>query len=157
MSLAIKLVSLLFFSILLGFWLSNNNSPIIYSDSNITDKVKDSIVWVKYDFSYKTIDGYYFETLSSGSGVIINNENNSLTVYTNRHVVDCSFSNDCFQKVSENVTIRTQDGVMHKVNQISFSESDIDLVILRIDCLNSTKYQINNPTIIIPAPLPSSS
>jgi len=43
------------------------------------------------------------------------NSDNELTIYTNRHVVDCSYNDmNCFQRISENITVRTQDGVIHK-------------------------------------------
>src|SRR3989344_3544597 len=97
---------------------------------NVQDKIKESIVWVKYEVSGKNEDGSYFESSGTGSGVIARNEDNELTVYTNRHVVDCQYNDiKCFQRLSEDIQVRTQDGKLHKVDTVSFSESDIDLAI----------------------------
>ncbi|GEM_PF-2055578 len=108
---------------------------------NIKDKIKQSIVWVKYEITGKKIDGSYFESSGTGSGVIVANENNEITIYTNRHVVDCGYNDmDCFQRISENVQVRTQDGILHNVDRISFSKSNIDLAILVIKTSNSKDY-----------------
>src|SRR3989344_182924 len=112
--------------------LQSNNS-IGSSDVNDEDKIKESIVWVKYEVSGKNEEGSYFESGGTGSGVIVRNEDNELTVYTNRHVVDCQYNDiKCFQRLSEDIQVRTQDGKLHKVDTVSFSESDIDLAILTI-------------------------
>ena len=57
--------------------------------SDILDNIKKTIVWVKYDVTGKNVDGSYFESGDTGSGVIMINTDNELTIYTNRHVVDC--------------------------------------------------------------------
>jgi S1-C subfamily serine protease len=121
----------------------NNLSVEINENLKVEDKIKESIVWIKYEVSGKNEDGSYFENGGTGSGVIVRNEDNKLTVYTNRHVVDCQYSDiRCFQRVSENIQIRTQDGKLHKVNRVSFSKSDIDLAILSIKDLNAKSYSV---------------
>ncbi len=107
----------------------------------VTDRMKNTIVWVKYDFTGKKSDGSYFENGKTGSGVIVDNKNNELTIYTNRHVVDCEYNDvPCFQRISEIIQVRTQDGKMHKVDKVSFSKSDIDLAILAIKIPDSADY-----------------
>ena len=108
---------------------------------DINNQIKQSIVWVKYEVTGKNPDGSYFENGGSGSGVIVGNKNNELTIYTNRHVVDCEYNDiNCFQRISENIQVRTQDGIIHKVDKVSFSKSDIDLAILTIETPNAKNY-----------------
>lgn len=107
----------------------------------ILSKVKNAIVWVKYDVTGKNRDGSYFEGGVTGSGVIVANKDNELTIYTNRHVVDCEYNDiDCFQRITENVQVRTQDGMMRPVDRVSFSKSDIDLAILAIKTTSAKNY-----------------
>ena len=104
-------------------------------------KAKASIVWVKYDVEGKNVDGHYFSRSSTGSGVIVSNAGGVLEIYTNRHVVDCERSDIvCFQRISEAVKVKTQDGLLHDVDRVSFSSSDADLAILSVDIPNSGKY-----------------
>ena len=107
---------------------------------DVDDKIKQSIVWVKYDVAGRDADGSYFEHGSTGSGVIVDNRDKELTIYTNRHVVDCEYNEDCFQRIYERIKVRTQDGKMHDVDRVSFSESDVDLAILRIRTPNAENY-----------------
>ncbi len=123
----------------------NSNQSISLKEDDmvsITDKIKSSIVWVKYDVTGKNADGSYFEKSWSGSGVIVGNINNQLTIYTNRHVVDCEFLNrmDCFQRIAESIKVRTQDGKIHSVDKLSFSKSDIDIAILNVKTNNAENY-----------------
>jgi len=107
----------------------------------VQENIKQNIVWVKYEVSGKNEDGSYFESGGTGSGVIVRNEDNELTIYTNRHVVDCEYNEiNCFQRISENIQFRTQDGNMHNVDKVSFSKSDIDLAILTTRISNSEDY-----------------
>lgn len=107
----------------------------------ILDRVKQTIVWVKYDVTGKNSDGSYFETGGTGSGVIVGNNDNELTIYTNRHVVDCEYNDiNCYQRISEDIQIRTQDGNLYDVDRVSFSKSDIDLAILTIENSNAKNY-----------------
>ena len=125
---------------------SNSNSQTNNVNSQIQnslDKSKDSIVWVKYEVDGKNSDGSYFKSGSTGSGVIVGNKNGELTIYTNRHVVDCEYSDTkCFQRINEDIEIRTQDGKIHKVDRVSFSKSNIDLAILMIKIPESENYPI---------------
>lgn len=110
------------------------------SKESILDNIKEPIVWIKYKVTGKNFDGSYFKKEWSGSGVIVSNQKEKLLVYTNRHVVDCEFTNECFQRIYEEVYIRTQNGKMHKVDRVSFSKSDIDLAVLEINLDNSRDY-----------------
>ncbi len=110
-------------------------------ENDLHDKKEESIVFVKYSISGKQLDGSYFESSATGSGVIASNENNELTIFTNRHVVDCGLNDECFQRISEKIEVRTQDGEIHDVDSVSFSESDVDLAILKVKNSNSDNYQ----------------
>lgn len=113
----------------------------IDQNSNVQDSIKQNIVWIKYEVSGKIADGSYFETGGTGSGVIVGNESKELTVYTNRHVVNCQYDDmECFQRLSENIQVRTQDGKLHTVDRVLFSNSDIDLAILEIKDSNVVSY-----------------
>ncbi len=108
---------------------------------SVKDEIKQTIVWVKYDVTIKNVDGSYFESGETGSGVIVANEDNELTIYTNRHVIDCEYNDmNCFQRISESFQVRTQDGKLHDVDRVSFSESDIDLAILKIKTSDAKSY-----------------
>lgn len=120
---------------------SNTQNDVQNNEDEISDKIKETIVWVKYDMDGKSSDGSYFETGGTGSGVIVGNQNNELTIYTNRHVTDCEYNDmNCFQRISENIQVRTQDGQIHNVDRVSFSKSDIDLAILTIKTSNAEDY-----------------
>jgi len=113
----------------------------INQNTNVQDSIKQNIVWIKYEVLGKSADGSYFETGGTGSGVIVGNKSNELTVYTNRHVIDCQYNDiKCFQRISENIQVRTQDGKLHNVDRISFSKSDIDLAILEVKDSNAAIY-----------------
>ena len=108
---------------------------------DIKDKIKQYLVFVKYDVTEKNNDGSYFETGDTGSGVIVVNKDNELTIYTNRHVVDCEYNDiNCFQRISEKIQVRTQDGQLYNVDKISFSKSDVDLAILTVKTPNAGNY-----------------
>ena len=108
-------------------------------------KAKASIVWVKYDVEGKNVDGSYFSRSNTGSGVIVRNAGGVLDIYTNRHVVDCEYDDlFCFQRVSESVKVKTQDGLIHDVDRVSFSKSDVDLAILSVYTPDSGKYSFVN-------------
>ena len=56
-----------------GFCNSNEDCSSCSSDcgiceKEILDKIKETIVWVKYDITGKSSDGSYFETGGTGSG-----------------------------------------------------------------------------------------
>ena len=111
------------------------------NEKGILNNIKQTIVWVKYDITGKNSDGSYFETGGTGSGVIVENRDNKLTIYTNRHVVDCEYNDmNCYQRISEDIQVRTQDGKLYDVDRVSFSKSDIDLAILTIETSNAENY-----------------
>lgn len=108
---------------------------------DIQDIMKKSIVWVKYDVNGRNADGSYFSTGGSGSGVITSNKDGELQIYTNRHVVDCRYNDmNCYQRISEKVSVRTQDGKIYNVNRVSFSKSDIDLALLNVKTSSASEY-----------------
>ncbi|MFH0870200.1 MAG: serine protease [archaeon] len=110
--------------------------------NDVLDNIKNTIVWVKYEIVGRNADGTYFSNGGTGSGVITSNENEELTVYTNRHVVDCNYNElNCYQRISEKISVRTQDGNIYAVDKVSFSESDIDLAVLTIKTSRASDYE----------------
>ena len=119
----------------------NYELPSQKDKEELLKAIKETIVWIKYDLTGKTTDGSYLETSATGSGVIVRNQDNELTIYTNRHVVDCEKNDSpCFQRIFENIRVRTQDGKFHGVNRVSFSKSNIDLAILTITTSSAKDY-----------------
>jgi Trypsin-like peptidase domain len=119
----------------------SSSAGVRNNDEYRLEQMKNSIVWVKYEVTGKNPDGSYFESGGTGSGVIVGNKSNVLKIFTNRHVVDCEFNDiNCFQRISEKVEVRTQDGRIHQVDKVSFSKSDIDLALLTIKTSNSLNY-----------------
>jgi hypothetical protein len=112
------------------------------TESDTLEKIKKSIVYVRYDYTGKDADGTYFEKTSSGSGVIIGNEKNFLRIYTNRHAVDCGYTDNCFQRISELIKVRTQDGKMHTVSSIAFFPHNLDIAQLEINTAGYESYGI---------------
>lgn len=109
---------------------------------DIIEKISDTIVWIKYEVGGKNKDGLFFRKAATGSGVIVDNSNDRLTIYTNRHVVDCEFnSTQCFQRITENIKVRTRDGRIRKVDRVSYSEAGIDLAVLRIQTDEAEDYE----------------
>lgn len=110
--------------------ISDENLSLL-SEADIEEKIKQTIVFIKYEVSGKDEEGSYFKASQSGSGVIVRNDDYELTIFTNRHVVDCEYQDiDCFQILSEEIKVRTSDGEMYTVDKVAYSESDIDLAVL---------------------------
>ncbi len=107
---------------------------------DVLEKIKKTIVWVKYDITGKTIHGSYFDGGGTGSGVIVGIRDNEIIIYTNRHVVDCEYNDECFQRISEKIQVRTHDGQIYNVDEVSFSKSEIDLAILTVKTPNAKNY-----------------
>ncbi len=107
------------------------------------EQVKDSIVWVSYEVSGKTTDGRYFEGGgASGSGVIYAIDGSKMKVFTNRHVIDCSFGEAyCLERMSEKIKLRTQDGKVHSVSKILYAPHNMDTAILEVNLPSSEKYK----------------
>jgi len=112
--------------------------------SEILEDMQKTIVWVKYEYEGRSADGTPFSTSASGSGVIVGNDDNELTIYTNRHVIDCGRGeNPCYQRTSEKVTIRTkQDGKTYPVYQVSVAPHNLDVAILKVKTSNAKNYQV---------------
>jgi hypothetical protein len=112
---------------------------------DILKDIKNSIVWVKYEITGKTADGTYFETSGSGSGVIIHSDDSILQIYTNRHVIDCAFKDmGCYQRLSENVSVRTQDGNIYPVYRISIAPHDLDIAMLEVNLQSPGNFKTPN-------------
>lgn len=95
--------------------------------------VEASIVWVKYEYETKLADGTVTKGGGSGSGVIVDTED-GLLVYTNRHVIDCGYAEDpCWQRISEKVTVRTQNGKLHPVSRVAIAPHNLDIAFLTVD------------------------
>lgn len=120
---------------------SSNNASI----ENPIDKAKQSIVWVRYVAEGKDEQGNYFPDMGgSGSGIILSQNESILKVLTNRHVVDCGFlDNPCFQRINENISVRTQDGKIHQVIRVLYAPHEMDVVLLEA---NSDEGQYTSVT-----------
>ncbi len=112
---------------------NQDNNPIEPSNINVEGKIKENIVYVRYEFTAKNKDGRYFEGEKTGSGVILFVNNSEMDIFTNRHVIDCGFTEDCYQRLSEKITVRTQDGKTHNVQKVLIPPHNLDLGILLIE------------------------
>ena len=129
-----------------------NNSPstTLENQGNAQDLIKQSIVYVRYEFTSKNEDGKYFEGEITGSGVILSVNNSKMNIYTNRHVIDCGYTEDCYQRLSERITIRTQDGKTHNVQEALIAPHNLDLSVLTIETSEDYKTSLvrfDNPTL----------
>ncbi len=117
----------------------------------VMSEIKENIVWVKYEMTGKNQDGSMMSMGGFGSGVIIGKipTTNQLIIYSNRHVVDCGFIGKCYQKLTEKVTVRTQDGKLHVASAVMYGQHELDLSRLIIPVDNVDKYSSatwsNNP------------
>ena len=94
-------------------FLGDNNEVNNNSRQDIIDNIKSHIVYVLYDFSGKNGDGSYFEKEASGSGVIFYTEDSMMQIFTNRHVIDCGYTDSCYQRIKEIVKVRMPDQDMY--------------------------------------------
>lgn len=107
------------------------------------EKIKNNIVWIKYDVKGKNFDGYYFETFMSGSGVILSKNGNLLSILTNRHVITCQYGNEtCYQILNQTIRVRTYDGALYTVSNFSVSPHNLDIALLEIKVPNPEKYSV---------------
>lgn len=103
---------------------------------------EEPIVWVKYEYTAKLPDGSVIAGGASGSGVIVNVEDDELRIYTNRHVIDCGFTDDpCHQRITESVNVRTQDGKIHPVARIAIAPHALDIALLTVRTANVDAYR----------------
>lgn len=103
---------------------------------------EEPIVWVKYEYTAKLPDGSVIAAGASGSGVIVNVEDDELRIYTNRHVIDCGFTDDpCQQRITESVSVRTQDGKIHPVSRIAIAPHALDIALLTVRTANADAYR----------------
>ena len=130
------IISIISFVVLIDL----NKSDSINNQNNILQKMKNSVAYVRYDFTGKDKDGIYFEKEVSGSGVILTYSDSKVLIYTNRHVVDCAYTDNCYQRIGEKIRVRTQDGQMHDVQRVAIAPHNLDLAYLEITNDNSQEY-----------------
>jgi len=119
---------------------TNNNST-----QEVVDGMKSHIVYVTYEFSGKNSDGSYFEKSVSGSGVIFYVNTSIMQVFTNRHVIDCGYTSNCYQRFNETVKIRTQDSKIYEVSKVMLAPHGLDIAVLEIKTSNAMQY----PSILV--------
>ena len=113
---------------------------------NRVHEIRETVVWIKYEIGAKNKDGSYYETSVTGSGVITDNQNDELRVYTNRHLVDCEYGDlNCYQRVYEKTYLRTHDGKIHVVDRVSFAKS-IDIAVLTVKTPSAENYSFAYPS-----------
>ncbi|MBI2134318.1 trypsin-like peptidase domain-containing protein [Candidatus Woesearchaeota archaeon] len=95
------------------------------------NSIKRSLVWVKYEVQAKTASGVQFKSTSSGSGIIFASNRSTTQIFTNKHVLDCSFDQSCGQKINEKVRVRLDDGTFHEATKISL-HPDLDVAVIEI-------------------------
>lgn len=138
---------LIIFVVLIGYqiFFANNGNKNITPTDNLLDSMKSHIVYVMYDFSGKNGDGSYFEKEASGSGVIFYTEDSMMQIFTNRHVIDCGYTDSCYQRIKEIVKVRMPDGKIFNVSRVSISPHELDIAVLTIDGNGLKTY---NPTLV---------
>ncbi len=114
-------------------FLGDNNKVNNDSRQNVIDNIKSHVIYVLYDFSGKNGDGSYFEKEASGSGVIFYTEDSMMQIFTNRHVIDCGYTDSCYQRIKEIVKVRMPDGKILNVSTVSISPHGLDIAVLTID------------------------
>ncbi len=88
----------------------------------------------------------------TGSGVLFARSGDKIQIFTNRHVIDCSYTQNCYQRLSEDFNVRTYDGKFHKVSRVYVAPHHLDIAVLEINAnelewYNQTFYRKNLPTI----------
>jgi hypothetical protein len=127
---------LIVFVIIVGYqiffankWGDNLNS----SYDNLLASMKGHIVYVLYDFSGKNADGSYFEKEASGSGAIFYTNDSMVQIFTNRHVIDCGYTDSCYQRIKELIKVRMPDGKIFNVSEVLISPHGLDIAVLTIE------------------------
>ena len=105
----------------------------IYKGLSFPSGLEKAIVIVKYNFKYVDPNGKIYKDSVGGSGVIFSDKNNLIRIFTNRHVVDCSYSNLCDQRISEKINIITNDGISYPISKVYISPHKLDVAILEIN------------------------
>src|SRR3989338_255844 len=96
------------------------------------DLAKSKVVYVTYEFSGRNADGSRFNSEASGSGVLFSKEGDKIQVVTNRHVVDCGYTDNCYQRTEEIVKIRVGNGKMLKASKVSYAPFGLDIAVVEI-------------------------
>ena len=64
-----------------------------------------------------------------------------MQIFTNRHVIDCDYSDlKCYQRLSEKIQVRTQDGKMHNVARVLYAPHGLDLAVLELNIDSNENY-----------------
>jgi len=113
----------------------------------VPEEVKDYVVAVGYETKYESsiLNDLLSDRIVGGSGVIIDNSDGVLTVFTNRHVVDCGFqSGYCNDVSSERGVIRTRGGSFYEISEVGLLKdaSSVDLAILKVPVPDAESYAI---------------
>jgi len=125
---------------------TEKNSNSIYNKNNAEslnnniDKMKKYIVYITYEFSGKKSDGSFFINKTSGSGIIFYVNNSIMQIFTNRHIIDCNYNNECYQRFSETINIRTPDSKIYEVSKIMLAPHNLDIAVLEIKINGTIKY-----------------
>lgn len=112
---------------------NSNTSTPTQSNTNVLEEMKSHIVYVTYDYSGKDSSGNYFENKATGSGVIFYTDDSTMQIFTNRHVIDCGYTDNCYQRLSENVKVRMPDGKTFNASRVSIAPHGLDISVLTID------------------------
>jgi len=119
--------------IFIGYQIFFANKDKDNINSTDLDSMKSHMVYVMYSFSGKNEDGSYFEKEVSGSGVIFYTEDSTMQIFTNRHVIDCGYTDSCYQRINEIAKVRMPDGKIFNVSRVLISPHELDIAILSID------------------------
>jgi len=102
------------------------------SNVDVSDNLEKSIVMVRDEVRYFDLDDKLYKNSLGGSGVIFYDRDGVVRIFTNRHVVDCSYSNLCGQRVNESIKVITKDGRNYPVSKVYNSPNGLDIAVLEI-------------------------
>ncbi|MBD3318634.1 hypothetical protein GF342_01865 [Candidatus Woesearchaeota archaeon] len=127
------------------YYLLSEPTPTEYGgspniDPALQQQIEGNVVWIKYEYGGRSNYGDYTESSATGSGVITEKNGATVYIYTNRHVIDCAYTDSCLTKSYERVQVRTPDGKLHRVRKIHLSPHQLDAAILEITALDAAKY-----------------
>lgn len=134
------IIGLVIIILIVGFVRSVFNKS---ADKETLKKIDENIVLVEYTYAGKSMEGVYFESTASGSGVLFYGDNEKYNILTNRHIVDCGywdFGDRCWEKLWEKIEITTRDGKLHNVTKIGYSPHGLNIVQLEISKEEGDNY-----------------
>ncbi|MBI1974051.1 trypsin-like peptidase domain-containing protein [Candidatus Micrarchaeota archaeon] len=149
----LALVAVVLLSACIGFYPPVDGStgePAADSGVGFIDEAKKSIVYIRNDVT-GCCDSYNQTTVllgGAGSGVVImaNASTGEVFVVTSRHVVDCVFSGGCLYPVTEEITVRTQDGKFYSPAHVYHMAGNLDMAVIQF---------VDRDGNVFPARLPS--